>query len=256
MFTIPLYDDNPTRRTPVVTYGLMIACAIVFFWQLSLGPEANAVVYALGVIPAVLFREARLDPDLYLVPGWMSVFTSMFLHGGWLHLLGNMLYLWIFGNNVEEALGRARFLVFYLACGAVAALAHSLAAPDSVIPMIGASGAIGGVLGAYLMLHPRANVYIMIVVFVFVRIISVPAALVLGLWFVMQFISGATTPTAEGGVAFWAHVGGFVAGAILVPLMKRPGVRLFGRAHSRAFEMQRPSAVRRRRAPSAGARHL
>jgi membrane associated rhomboid family serine protease len=256
MFTIPLYDDNPTSRPAVMTWALIAACVLAFLWQVSLGPAGGErAVYGLGVIPVVLFGRAELPPELALVPSWATILTSMFLHGGWLHLLGNMLYLWIFGNNVEDAMGPGRFLAFYLLCGTAAALAQSLAGPLSTVPMIGASGAIGGVLGAYLMLHPRANVYLLVVIVFFVRFISVPAALVLGLWFVMQFLSGASTPVGGGGVAFWAHVGGFVAGMVLVPVFKRRAVPLFDRHHSRTFAVLRPSEARpRRNAPSAGAR--
>jgi membrane associated rhomboid family serine protease len=249
MFTLPLSDDNPTRRAPIVTWAIIAGCVAVFLWQTSLGPRAGqAIVYALGMIPAVLFGSARLPPELRLVPAPLSVLTSMFLHGGWMHLLGNMLYLWIFGNNVEDSMGRGRFVVFYLLCGTAAALVQGLAAPGSEIPMIGASGAIGGVLGAYLMLHPRANVRMLFIILFFIRVISVPAAVVLGLWFVMQFISGATTPTADdgGGVAFWAHVGGFLTGAVLVPFFKRREVRLFEGPHTRAFQVMPPSASGRR----------
>jgi len=249
MFTLPLSDDNPTRRAPIVTWAIIAGCVAVFLWQTSLGPRAGqAIVYALGMIPAVLFGSAQLPPELRLVPAPLSVVTSMFLHGGWMHLLGNMLYLWIFGNNVEDSMGRGRFVVFYLLCGTAAALVQGLAAPGSEIPMIGASGAIGGVLGAYLMLHPRANVRMLFILLFFIRVISVPAAVVLGLWFVMQFISGATTPTADdgGGVAFWAHVGGFLTGAVLVPFFKRREVRLFEGPHTRAFQVMPPSASGRR----------
>jgi membrane associated rhomboid family serine protease len=249
MFTLPLSDDNPTHRLPVVTWTVIAGCIAVFLWQTTLGVRAgNAIVYSLGLIPAVLFGSAQLPPELRLVPAPVSIVTSMFLHGGWMHLLGNMLYLWIFGNNVEDSMGRGRFVVFYLLCGMTAALVQSFAAPGSEVPMIGASGAIGGVLGAYLVLHPRANVRMLFVILFFIRIISVPAAVVLGLWFVMQFVSGATTPTSDdgGGVAFWAHVGGFVAGAVLVPYFKRRDIRLFEGPHSRAFQVTSATAPRRR----------
>jgi membrane associated rhomboid family serine protease len=258
MFTLPLSDDNPTRRTPIVTYVIIATCVGVFLWQASLGPRAGqAIVYSLGMIPAVLFGSAQLPSELRLIPAPASVATSMFLHGGWMHLLGNMLYLWIFGNNVEDSMGRVRFLVFYLLCGTAAALVQGLAAPQSQVPMIGASGAIGGVLGAYLVLHPRANVRMLFIILFFIRIVSVPAAVVLGLWFILQFVSGATTPTTgdDGGVAFWAHVGGFLAGAVLIPFFKRRDVRLFDRAHSRAFEMTSArGALRRGSVPQAGHR--
>jgi membrane associated rhomboid family serine protease len=238
----PISDDNPVGRPPIVTWMLIAACVIVFVWQLSLGPQGEAFIYALGVIPASLFGYGELPPELRLVPPWATVFTSMFLHGGWLHLGGNMLYLWIFGNNVEDSMSRLRYLVFYLLCGVAAALAQSLYAPQSQVPMVGASGAIAGVLGSYLIMHPRANVRVAIVFFVFVRIINMPAMIVLGLWFVFQILSGAAVPMSEegGGVAFWAHVGGFVAGMALTPLFKRRGVQLLEAAHSTPWEMRPP----------------
>lgn len=236
MFTIPLFDDNPTVRTAFLTWLIIAACVLVFFWQQSLGARGEAAaVYALGLIPAVLFGQAELPEELYLVPGWASIFTSMFLHGGWMHLLGNMLYLWIFGNNVEDSMGHGRFIVFYLLCGVAAALAQSFAAPGSTIPMVGASGAIAGVLGAYLMLHPKANVRVLLVILLYVRLLNVPAVIVLGLWFVMQIFSGWASTADTGGVAFWAHVGGFVAGVVLIPFFKERDIPLFGAARSQPF---------------------
>ncbi len=257
MFFIPLFDDNPTRRTAVITIVIVALCVAVFLWQRSLGPVGEGrAVYSFGVIPAVLFGYADLPARLQVVPPWMSVITSMFMHGGWMHLAGNMLYLWIFGNNVEDSMGRGRFIVFYLLCGTAAALAQGIAHPTSEIPMLGASGAIGGVLGAYLVLHPRANVGVLFWFIIIVRIITVPAVLVLGAWFLGQILSGVTTPTSdEGGVAFWAHVGGFVAGVVLIPFFKRSNVRLMEPAHSRAFAVMRPGApIRRGRIPDAGDR--
>ncbi|WP_247889105.1 rhomboid family intramembrane serine protease [Azospirillum brasilense] len=257
MLFLPIYDDNPTRRTPVVTMALIALCVMVFLWQLSLGARAgNLAVYSFGLVPAVLFGYADLPEPLRVVPPWMSVVTSMFMHGGFLHLAGNMLYLWIFGNNVEDSMGRGRFVVFYLLCGTAAALAQSFAAPTSQVPMVGASGAIGGVLGAYLVLHPRANVGVFFWFIIIVRVISVPAVLVLGFWFLGQILSGVTTPTSDdsGGVAFWAHVGGFVMGAALIPFFKRPEGRLLEPAHSRAFAVVPPDTrLRRGSVPAAGA---
>jgi membrane associated rhomboid family serine protease len=158
-----------------------------------------------------------------------------------MHLGGNMLYLWIFGDNVEESMGHGRFLAFYFGCGAAAGLAQALVDPSSPVPMIGASGAIAGVLGAYIVLHPHANVRVLIWILVFIRLIWVPAGLVLGLWFLMQIVSGAFSTGEEGGVAFWAHAGGFVAGVILVPLFKRASVPLFGARRTTPFTvMERP----------------
>ncbi len=240
MFTIPLFDDNPTRRTPFVTWALIAACVLVFLWQKTLPPGAEeAMVYALGVIPAVLFGSADLPPDVRVVPPWASVLTSMFLHGSWGHLLGNMLYLWIFGNNVEDAMGHGRYVAFYVLAGTAAALLQGMTAPQATIPMIGASGAIAGVLGAYLLLHPHANVRVLLVILLFIRIINVPAVFVLGLWFLVQLMSGAMTPADVGGVAFWAHVGGFVAGVALIPVFKERGVPLFTDGHSKPFSSMR-----------------
>ncbi len=186
-----------------------------------------AIVYQLGVIPVVLFHHAELPDDLRLVAGEWTVLTSMFLHGGWLHLIGNMLYLWIFGNNVEDAMGHVRFVLFYVVCGAAAALFQSWQDPLSETPMIGASGAIAGVLGAYLLLHPRARVLVLVPLGFFSQVLRIPAFVVLGLWFLMQFLLGAATPTREGGVAYGAHIGGFLAGLVLVVLFKRRSQPLF-----------------------------
>jgi len=224
---IPLRDDNPTTLKPVITVGLIALCTLVFFWQLSLGAHAEAVIQALGVMPAALFGKQALAPELMQVPAALTVVTSMFLHGGWMHLIGNMLYLWIFGNNVEDAMGHGRFVVFYLVCGAVAVLAQALPAPDSTIPMIGASGAISGVLGAYLLLYPHARVLVLIPLGFFSRVIYLPAMIVLGFWFLLQLLSTLLADPGRPGVAFGAHAGGFVAGMLLVPLFKRRGVRLF-----------------------------
>ncbi len=251
MFTLPLSDDNPTQRAAVVTWLIIALCAVVFLWELSLPPPmARAATLSLGMIPAVLLGNASLAPDLTLVPPWATVLTSMFLHGGWLHILGNMLFLWIFGDNVEDAMGRIRFILYYLLCGATAALTQALMAPDSEMPMIGASGAIAGILGGYALLHPRANVRVLVVILVFIRLVNVPALLVLGLWFLIQLGSAAMAPAAAGGVAFWAHVGGFLCGIALLPVFRRPEVPLFGAAKSRAFAVSGARLVRRGRIPT------
>ncbi len=232
---IPLHDDNPTSTLPLVTVGLIVACVLVFLWQLSLSERAiEAAIFAFGVTPATLLGATALPPEIYRVPPWTTVFTSMFLHGGWLHLIGNMLYLWIFGNNIEDAMGHARFVVFYTLCGVAAVAAQAIPNPDSTIPMIGASGAISGVLGAYLLLYPRAQILVLVPLGFFTRLVYLPAVLVLGLWFVLQLVSSALTPTEEGGVAFGAHIGGFVAGIALILLFKRRGVRLFAPGRSRS----------------------
>ena len=223
---IPLHDDNPTRITPYVTIGLIIACVLVFFWQLSLGSRVELAVYSLGMTPAVVFGGKQLLPELSLVPEWMTIFTSMFMHGGWMHLIGNMLYLWIFGNNIEDSMGHGRFIVFYLLCGIIAVLAQALPDPNSTIPMIGASGAISGVLGAYLLLFPHARVLVVIPLGFYLHTTRIPAGLVLGFWFLMQLISSAANSGQVGGVAFGAHIGGFLAGMALIPLFKYPHLKL------------------------------
>ena len=225
---IPLRDDNPTSITPFVTYAFIAACILVFLWQMSLGEKGfEAAVLALGVTPATLLGDVRLPPELYLVPPVATVFSSMFLHGGFMHLAGNMLYLWIFGNNVEDSMGHVRFVIFYLLCGVAAVLAQAWPNPDSTIPMIGASGAISGVLGAYLLLFPRAHVLVLIPLGMFSRMVPLPAMVVLGFWFVLQLVSSALSDGSQGGVAFGAHIGGFVAGMILIPVFKYRHVRLF-----------------------------
>ena len=229
---IPLHDDNPTEIFPVLTITFIVICVLVFFWQVSLGSEGNQLaVFRLGLIPAVLLDKVQLPPELVLVPPAATVFTSMFLHGGFMHLAGNMLYLWIFGNNVEDAMGHFRFVLFYTVCGIAAALGQALQNPDSQIPMIGASGAISGVLGAYLLLFPHARVLVLVPLGFFSQLIRLPAVFVLGLWFLIQLISSAMTSADGGGVAWFAHIGGFVAGMLLIPLFKKKKTRLFRPAH-------------------------
>lgn len=230
---IPLHDDNPTRIVPYVTYALIISCVLVFLWQLSLGRAGQNAVFSLGMIPAVLFDIQQLNPQLVTVPAWVTLFTSMFLHGGWLHLLGNMLYLWIFGNNVEDAMGHGRFIIFYLLCGVLAALAQAVPNPASPIPMVGASGAISGVLGAYLLLYPHARVLVLIPLGFILTTWRVKAGWVLGFWFLLQLFSTMASKSGGGGVAFGAHLGGFIAGMALISLFKYRTIRLFAPARSK-----------------------
>ena len=209
---IPLRDVIPTRTTPVVTPALIVANTLVFLYQWSLGERAGtAFVFDWGVIPA----------DFTV----LTMFTSMFLHGGFLHAGGNMLYLWIFGDNVEDRLGRGRFLVFYLLCGAAAAVAQTFVNPGSRIPMVGASGAVAGVMGAYFVMYPHSKI-VTLIPFIFLQIIEVPAIFFLGFWFLMQFLSGvgsiSQVEAGAGGVAFWAHVAGFAVGALAGLLLRRP----------------------------------
>jgi len=211
---IPLRDIIPSRTTPVVTISLIAVNVIVFLFELSLGRNVDQFTLYWGLVPAAF--------------SWVTVVTSMFLHGGFLHVAGNMLYLWIFGDNVEDRMGHGRFLVFYLLCAIAAALAQTISQPDSVVPMVGASGAIAGVMGAYFVLYPKSRIVTLIPLFFFFQVIEVPAILFLGIWFLMQFISGlgsivtVATGQAGGGVAFWAHVAGFVAGISGVVVFRRP----------------------------------
>lgn len=205
----PIRDDNPHFTTPVATYGLIGLNLIAWVLLQGLGtePALSASVFDYGLVPARV-----LDPD----GGWHTVITSMFLHGGWMHLIGNMWFLWIFGNNVEDAMGHVRFVVFYLLCGIAAAGLQTAFSPGSTIPMVGASGAIGGVMGAYVLMYPRVHVHLFVILGFYVNTIAVPAYFMLGYWFLLQVVSGSIAVGAEGGgVAFWAHVGGFAAGALL-----------------------------------------
>ena len=199
----PLADVIPSRTTPVVTVSLIAINALAFLFQLTLSDyDLQQFVQQYGVVPAYF--------------SWVSVITSMFLHGGWLHFLGNMLYLWIFGDNVEDRMGHGWYLIFYLLCGTAAAVGQAITQPYSLIPMIGASGAIAGVMGAYFVLFPHSRVLTIVFILLFVDIIEIPAIFFLGIWFLMQFFSGVGSlgsGSASGGVAFWAHVAGFATGA-------------------------------------------
>ncbi len=227
---IPLRDYIATSRIPYVTYAIVGACVLGFLWQLSIGSRAGQeAVFALGAIPAVIFGDARLPADIAMAPPLATVFTSMFMHGGWMHLIGNMLYMWIFADNVEDSMGHLRFIVFYLLCGVAALLAQALPNVASQVPMIGASGAISGVLGAYLLLFPRARVLVMIPLGFIIKTHYLPAAAVLGFYFVFQVVMTAMTPAGGSGVAFAAHLGGFAAGVALIPVFKHRRVPLFSK---------------------------
>jgi membrane associated rhomboid family serine protease len=231
---LPLKDLNPTERLPVVTIGLIALNVVVFLYELSLGPHLEAFVATYGATPFELTHGVdlvRTQGDMPAVHTtgssipFITVFTSMFIHGGFLHIFGNMLYLWIFGNNVEDLLGPVKFLFFYFLCGTAAAAAHVISQPNSAIPTVGASGAIAGVLGAYLVAFPRARVVTLVFLIVFIRIMVLPASFLLVFWFIMQAFSGfasLSTGASSGGVAWFAHVGGFAAGAILIRLMAGP----------------------------------
>jgi membrane associated rhomboid family serine protease len=219
----PIRDHNPSNRTPYVTYAIIALNVIVFAFQLPMMENERALAAFFGdwaMVPA----EVTAGQDLH------GVFTSMFLHAGFMHIVGNMLFLWIYGDNLEDQMGHVWFLIFYLASGALAAFAHIATAPSSPIPTVGASGAIAGVMGGYLLLFPRAKIDVLLILIVFFRVFSIPAWLLLGFWFGLQVFGGLNTPTEGGGVAFWAHAGGFVAGLVLtLPVWLRRGARDYWR---------------------------
>ena len=233
---LPLHDDNPLKniRFQYITVFFVALCVAVFLYQMSLDDEGGQVfVFSFGAIPAVVFGNATLPKELAQIPAALSLVTSMFLHGGFMHLAGNMLFLWVLGDNVEDALGHKRFIAFYLIAGIAAALAHGLTDPGSKVPMIGASGAISGVIGAYLVLHPKARIKVLVSFF----LVWLPTWVVLGVWIGLQFLNASMDPGGAGGVAWWAHIGGFIAGVALIFPMRRKGVPLFDR-DKKKFELK------------------
>ncbi len=228
---IPLRDNIRTRRFPVITVTLIAANVAVFLYQYLLVPEsAQRIVFLYGLIPRELTSGVMLVPHPF--PVGVTLFTSMFVHGGLFHVAGNMLYLWIFGNNVEDAMGGVRFILFYLLGGLGAAFSQVLAGPSSPVPMVGASGAVSGVLGAYLLLYPHARVLTLVTLGFFWRVVEIPAVIVLGFWIAVQVLNGVVTFNFQGGgVAWFAHIGGFAAGMLLLPFFKHRTVpvRLFRR---------------------------
>lgn len=231
---VPLRDENPIKITPYVTYALIGINVIVFFFESSLSPQAlTNFFYEWAVVPKQLTLSFQSGWSSESLREWSTLVTSQFLHGGFLHVGGNMLYLWVFGNNLEEQLGRIRFVVFYLLCGVLASLAQWYFAPESQIPSLGASGAIAGVMGAYIFRYPKVKILTFVPLGIFFYTIRIPALLFLGFWFVQQALYGFAslgTPTnigmESGGIAYWAHAGGFVVGAALGPLFG-----LFGDRH-------------------------
>jgi membrane associated rhomboid family serine protease len=213
---IPLYDNVPTRRFPVVTVGLIVVNVLVFVYELTLSSGSlNTFFFRAGAIPYELTNRVDIMPA-DLVPWFLTPITAMFVHGGWLHIIFNMLFLWIFGNNVEDTMGRFRFIIFYLVCGLIATATQVAIDVSSTVPTIGASGAIAGVLGAYIVLFPRARVLSAIPIFIFIQLIYVPAWVLLGVWFALQAVQGLLSMGGQSEVAFFAHIGGFVAGLVLV----------------------------------------
>jgi rhomboid family protein len=232
---IPIRDDQPRFSTPYVTYFLIALNTLIFAFEVWIGSQShgdlNALVYTFGIVPAritaALGEAVQISPAAALVP----ILTSMFLHASWIHVIGNMWFLWIFGDNVEDHLGHFTYLVFYLLCGFAAACSHILLNMNSRLPTVGASGAIAGVMGAYLVLYPRARVLTLVFLIVFVTFWWLPAWVMLGYWFLIQFVSGAATAVAtssqnNGGIAFWAHVGGFLAGVIMIKIFPQRRGRL------------------------------
>ena len=231
----PIKDENPTILTPVVTVGIIVLNVVVWLLVQQMGtePGLSQSVCQLGLIPGELLHrlpvgtQVPMGPDVTCElsggPTWYTPLTSMFMHGGWLHLIGNMWFLWVFGNNIEDSMGHIRFLIFYLLCGLLAAGTQVAVQPSSAIPMVGASGAISAVMGAYIVLYPRVKVHMLIFLGIFVTTVQVPAVWMLGYWFFLQIVGGIPALASEGGgVAFWAHAGGFIAGAILIFLFKDP----------------------------------
>lgn len=213
---IPLKDDNPTRTIPFVTISLIAMNILVFIMQLMYQGNREAVVYAFGAIPHNLTSFASTQP----IHPYLTIFTSMFMHGGLFHIAGNMLYLWIFGNNIEDSIGHFRFIVFYLFCGVAAVLGHTMTAPSSPLPMIGASGAISGILGAYALLFPHARIHTLLFFGLFIKIVRIPALIVIGFWAIIQVVNGLISQgfLPQGGVAWFAHVGGFLTGLVTIKL--------------------------------------
>jgi membrane associated rhomboid family serine protease len=244
----PYRDDNPTLATPIVTFLLIGAnvAAWVLIQGMGAEPNLSRSVCELGLIPGEFLRRL---PEGYSVPmgnatrcvigeerTWFAPLTSMFLHGGWFHLIGNMWFLWVFGNNVEDSMGHLRYFFFYILCGVAAAAAQAFTNPSSPIPMVGASGAISGVMGAYIVLYPRVRVHMLVFLGIFITRIVVPAYLMLGYWFLLQILGGGLAPDEGGGVAFWAHAGGFIAGAILILLFRDAELVAKHRALARTTE--------------------
>lgn len=240
---IPIYDDNPALGKPLLVVATISICVMIWFWQTGLGyQESNEIILSFGLTPAAFLGKMEQVGPLISI---FTLFTSMFLHGGFMHLAGNMLYLWIFGDNIEGALGHIRFIIFYLSCGLVAAFSQIISAPDSTIPMIGASGAVSGVLGAYLIFYPRAKIRTFVFLGIFITFLRLPAILLLGVWILGQIISASISNPGSPGVAWFAHLGGFFAGMVLGPILKKPNIGIFQK--SRAKVKEKPIRIRFRK---------
>ena len=246
----PYRDDNPLHHgPPLVTLTIIaINTAVYLLFQFPLGQnEGQAYLLSFGFIPAVFFGQFELVSELTRVPSAATLVTSMFSHGGLAHLIGNMWFLWLYGDNVEEAMGRLRYLFFYLICGCASTLIHAVFDPAAQVPLVGASGAISGVIAGYLLIWPRANIRVFYWFFIFIGTINVPAFVMLGIWIVEQLFALPMAMQTQGGIAIIAHLGGFAAGLALTPFLKRRGVTLFQSPHSAAFSHSQAGTIQRRR---------
>ena len=238
MFVFPFADENPTNKIPIFNWLIIFICSITFLkYIFEYNYVQEQLFVSFGMIPAVLFGYSELSTQLQIIPAYMTIITSMFLHGGWMHLIGNMMYLYIFGDNIEDKLGKAKFLVFYLITGTIAALTQALLDPSSTIPMIGASGAIAGILGGYLVMYPKANIKVFFWFIIFFKVFRIRAFIVLVGWILIQFFSFSGEELNSGGVAYGAHIGGFVSGAILIKFFYRKQ-----RTSNRPFKGSVPNA--------------
>jgi membrane associated rhomboid family serine protease len=220
----PIRDDNPTVRTPYVTVGLIILNTAIFLFGFTQGDVfATLMTVKYGYIPAELVHTFEMTPE-FAFSAWLTPFTSMFLHSGWMHLIGNMLFLWIYGNNIEDYFGHVKFILFYLLSGLAAVALFTALGPSSEVPLVGASGAIAGVMGGYIVLHPRAKITILFL-FIFIQLFELPAKVVLGFWFVYQLVMSLLDRASGGGIAWAAHVGGFVFGWLVLTLL----IKIMGR---------------------------
>ena len=220
MFFFPISDVNATKNKPIISWIILVCCILIFICQKYLGYHfEQKTILSFGMIPSVLFNIKQLSDDLAIVPAYMTLISSMFLHGGWMHLIGNMTYLYIFGDNIVDVLGKFKFIIFYISCGIFAGLGQALIDVHSEIPMIGASGAISGILGAYLILFPKKDIKVFFWFFIFIKIFRIPAMYVIGCWIFIQFFS--LNNSDESNIAYLAHIGGFIAGIILIIIFRK-----------------------------------
>ena len=220
MFFFPISDINKTKNKPILSWMVIVCCILIFIYQQNLDYHSKqTTILTFGMIPSVIFNIKQLSDELVIIPSYMTLVSSMFLHGGWMHLIGNMAYLYIFGDNIEDKLGKIKFIIFYVSCGIFAALSQALVDINSETPMIGASGAISGVLGAYLVLFPKKDIKVFLWFLIFIKIFRIPAMYVIGCWIFIQFFS--LNNSEESNIAYLAHIGGFIAGIILIIIFRK-----------------------------------